>query len=113
MTSARSSACATSLAATRWPLWIGSKVPPSTPIRFAPLMIADSSPPGRPPAVQVRSDSGNRFRGGRRMADRSIGIVMNGVTGRLGYRQHLVRSLLAIRDAGGVPLADGSRAQVE
>ena len=37
-----------------------------------------------------------------------IGIVMNGVTGRMGYRQHLVRSLLAIRDAGGVPLRDGS-----
>ncbi len=47
------------------------------------------------------------------MADRSIGIVMNGVTGRMGYRQHLVRSLLAIREAGGVPLSDGSRAQVE
>jgi predicted dehydrogenase len=37
-----------------------------------------------------------------------IGIVMNGVTGRMGYRQHLVRSLLAIREAGGVPLRDGS-----
>jgi predicted dehydrogenase len=37
-----------------------------------------------------------------------IGIVMNGVTGRMGYHQHLVRSLLAIRDAGGVPLRDGS-----
>ena len=37
-----------------------------------------------------------------------IGIVMNGVTGRMGYRQHLVRSLLAIREAGGLPLADGS-----
>jgi predicted dehydrogenase len=38
-----------------------------------------------------------------------IGIVLNGVTGRMGYRQHLVRSLLAIREAGGVPLRDGSR----
>ncbi|MGA5299798.1 Gfo/Idh/MocA family protein [Nucisporomicrobium flavum] len=37
-----------------------------------------------------------------------IGIVMNGVTGRMGYRQHLVRSLLAIRDGGGLPLRDGS-----
>jgi predicted dehydrogenase len=37
-----------------------------------------------------------------------IGIVMNGVTGRMGYRQHLVRSLLAIRDSGGLPLRDGS-----
>ena len=36
-----------------------------------------------------------------------IGILMNGVTGRMGYRQHLVRSLLAIREAGGVPLRDG------
>ncbi|MEU4640583.1 Gfo/Idh/MocA family oxidoreductase [Micromonospora sp. NPDC023814] len=38
-----------------------------------------------------------------------IGIVMNGVTGRMGHRQHLVRSLLAIREQGGVPLRDGSR----
>ncbi|HEU5109030.1 MAG TPA: Gfo/Idh/MocA family oxidoreductase, partial [Micromonosporaceae bacterium] len=37
-----------------------------------------------------------------------IGIVMNGVTGRMGYRQHLVRSLLAIREAGGLPLRDGT-----
>lgn len=43
------------------------------------------------------------------MNRRPIGIVLNGVTGRMGYRQHLVRSLLAIRDGGGLPLADGSR----
>jgi predicted dehydrogenase len=35
--------------------------------------------------------------------------VVNGVTGRMGYRQHLVRSLLAIRAHGGVISADGSR----
>jgi predicted dehydrogenase len=40
-------------------------------------------------------------------------IAMNGITGRMGYRQHLVRSILAIRDAGGVELEDGSRVQVE
>ncbi|MGI8768933.1 MAG: Gfo/Idh/MocA family protein [Propionibacteriaceae bacterium] len=40
-------------------------------------------------------------------------IAMNGVTGRMGYRQHLVRSVLAIRDAGGLELADGTRVQVE
>jgi predicted dehydrogenase len=40
---------------------------------------------------------------------RRIGIVLNGVTGRMGYRQHLVRSLLAIRADGGLPLADGTR----
>ena len=42
------------------------------------------------------------------MARRSIGIVMNGVTGRMGYRQHLVRSILALREQGGLTLADGT-----
>lgn len=42
------------------------------------------------------------------MARRSMGIVVNGVSGRMGYNQHLVRSLLAIRADGGLPLADGS-----
>jgi len=43
----------------------------------------------------------------------SIGIIMNGVSGRMGYRQHLVRSILAIREEGGVLLSDGRRVQVE
>ena len=47
------------------------------------------------------------------MAQKSIGIIMNGVTGRMGYRQHLVRSILAIREQGGVELPDGDRVQVE
>lgn len=42
----------------------------------------------------------------------SIGIIMNGVSGRMGYRQHLVRSILAIRDQGGVLLHDGTRLRV-
>ncbi len=42
------------------------------------------------------------------MTRRSVGIIVNGVTGRMGYRQHLVRSLLAIREDGGIPAADGS-----
>jgi len=33
---------------------------------------------------------------------RHIGIVMNGVTGRMGTNQHLVRSILAIRAQGGI-----------
>lgn len=37
---------------------------------------------------------------------------MNGASGRMGYRQHLVRSILAIREQGGVELADGRRVQV-
>lgn len=40
---------------------------------------------------------------------KSVGIILNGVTGRMGTHQHLVRSLLAIRDEGGVLLADGTR----
>ena len=47
------------------------------------------------------------------MTRKSIGIIMNGVTGRMGYRQHLVRSLLAIREQGGVLLGDGDRVQAE
>jgi predicted dehydrogenase len=43
------------------------------------------------------------------MADNTIGIVMNGVTGRMGLNQHLVRSIVAIRTQGGVPMPDGSR----
>ncbi|MES2982776.1 MAG: Gfo/Idh/MocA family oxidoreductase [Verrucomicrobiota bacterium] len=40
---------------------------------------------------------------------KKIGIILNGVTGRMGTNQHLVRSVLAIRDQGGVLLPDGSR----
>ncbi|MCL2514570.1 MAG: Gfo/Idh/MocA family oxidoreductase [Microbacteriaceae bacterium] len=46
-------------------------------------------------------------------AQSTIGIIMNGVSGRMGYRQHLVRSILAIREQGGVLLSDGSRVQVK
>lgn len=38
-----------------------------------------------------------------------IGIVMNGVTGRMGTNQHLIRSILALRDEGGVELSNGER----
>ena len=43
------------------------------------------------------------------MAQKRIGIIMNGVTGRMGTNQHLVRSIVAIRKEGGVRLADGTR----
>jgi predicted dehydrogenase len=33
---------------------------------------------------------------------------MNGVTGRMGYHQHLVRSILALREQGGLDLGDGT-----
>jgi len=38
-----------------------------------------------------------------------IGVIMNGVTGRMGTNQHLVRSINAIRSQGGVPLGPGRR----
>ena len=47
------------------------------------------------------------------MAQHTVRVIMNGVTGRMGYRQHLVRSLLAIRDDGGISLPDGDRITVE
>lgn len=43
------------------------------------------------------------------MSSRRLGIVMHGVTGRMGLNQHLVRSILAIRAQGGVLLSDGTR----
>jgi predicted dehydrogenase len=47
------------------------------------------------------------------MAQKSIGVILNGVSGRMGYRQHLVRSILAIREQGGVLLTNGDRVQLE
>ncbi|MET7327867.1 Gfo/Idh/MocA family oxidoreductase [Nonomuraea sp. NPDC005650] len=47
------------------------------------------------------------------MSVRTIGVVMNGVTGRMGYRQHLVRSVLAINEQGGVTLSDGGRVKIK
>ena len=43
------------------------------------------------------------------MAQKRIGIIMHGVTGRMGMNQHLVRSILEIRKQGGVALKDGTR----
>jgi predicted dehydrogenase len=43
------------------------------------------------------------------MAERRIGLIMNGVTGRMGMNQHLIRSIAAIRAEGGVKLANGDR----
>jgi predicted dehydrogenase len=44
------------------------------------------------------------------MADAGrIGIIMHGVTGRMGLNQHLIRSVLAIRQQGGVTLSDGRK----
>lgn len=47
------------------------------------------------------------------MTTKTLRIAMNGITGRMGYRQHLLRSILPIRDAGGFTLPDGTTIQVE
>ena len=43
------------------------------------------------------------------MAVRQLGVVLYGVTGRMGANQHLARSILAIREQGGVLLGNGDR----
>ena len=43
------------------------------------------------------------------MTNKRIGIIMHGVTGRMGMNQHLIRSILEIRKQGGVALKDGTR----
>ncbi len=43
------------------------------------------------------------------MAEQRLGLIMHGITGRMGYNQHLVRSILAIRDQGGIALKNGDR----
>jgi predicted dehydrogenase len=48
----------------------------------------------------------------RNPSRRTVRIAMNGVTGRMGYRQHLLRSILPLRDSGLV-LDDGTRVDVE
>ena len=43
------------------------------------------------------------------MTTQRLGVIMNGVTGRMGLNQHLIRSIIAIRDQGGVKLSNGDR----
>ena len=43
------------------------------------------------------------------MATHRLGLIMHGVTGRMGMNQHLIRSIVAIRNQGGVTLSNGDR----
>src|SRR5665213_2994403 len=43
------------------------------------------------------------------MTTRQLGLIMHGVTGRMGLNQHLIRSIVAIRKQGGVTLSNGDR----
>jgi len=42
-----------------------------------------------------------------------LGIIMHGVTGRMGLNQHLIRSIVAIRKEGGVLLSSGERVMLD
>jgi predicted dehydrogenase len=44
-----------------------------------------------------------------KVSEKRIGVIMHGVTGRMGMNQHLIRSILEIRRQGGVALKDGTR----
>ncbi len=43
------------------------------------------------------------------MPTHRLGIIMHGVTGRMGMNQHLIRSIVAIRNQGGVTLSNGDK----
>jgi predicted dehydrogenase len=43
------------------------------------------------------------------MTTQRLGIIMHGVTGRMGMNQHLIRSIVAIRNQGGVTLSNGTK----
>ena len=43
------------------------------------------------------------------MPAQRLGLIMHGVTGRMGMNQHLIRSIVAIRNQGGVTLSNGDK----
>ena len=43
------------------------------------------------------------------MSTQRLGIIMHGVTGRMGMNKHLIRSIVAIRNQGGVTLSNGDK----
>ena len=47
------------------------------------------------------------------MKEHKLGIIMNGVTGRMGTNQHLIRSICAIRDQGGIQISPDEKITVD
>jgi len=47
------------------------------------------------------------------MKEHKLGIIMNGVTGRMGTNQHLIRSICTIRDQGGVQISPDEKITVD
>ena len=70
--------------------------------RAAPAATRRRRATGRRPRARLSSHTTHNGVKGIDMGGNTIGIVMNGVTGRMGLNQHLVRSIVAIRAQGGV-----------
>jgi hypothetical protein len=79
--------------------------PARDPRRRSPDGIADDTRALPPPFIRT----GPRCSRASTMTTKRLGLIMNGVTGRMGLNQHLIRSIIAIRDQGGVLLANGDR----
>ena len=64
-------------------------------LRFPPALNRSApSNPNKTPTIPI-------------MKKHKVGIIMNGVTGRMGTNQHYIRSILAIRKQGGLKINDG------
>ena len=61
-------------------------------------------------STQLNSAGHNSLESGSKQ--RVIRIAMNGITGRMGYRQHLLRSILPLRESG-LTLEDGTKVAIE
>src|SRR5260370_27449055 len=89
--------------------------PPRDPRRRSPDGIADRTrlchirPSGLVHPVAAGAANNTSFAGADCMTTKRLGLIMNGVTGRMGLNQHLIRSIVAIRDQGGVLLSNGAR----
>src|ERR1700690_3675626 len=57
----------------------------------------------------LSSTKSKNLAGAITMTTQRLGVIMNGVTGRMGLNQHLIRSIIAIRNQGGVLLGNGDR----
>src|SRR5207244_5354572 len=59
--------------------------------------------------LSTQTSKNKKSKGAGDTTTQRLRVIMNGVTGRMGLNQHLVRSIIAIRDSGGVLLGNGNR----
>src|SRR5206468_3285613 len=65
--------------------------------------------PGLAGVAAASTTKSKNSAGAKSMTTQRLGVIMNGVTGRMGLNQHLIRSIIAIRESGGVLLGNGDR----